>query len=91
MTSLWKIDDTATQKLMTRFYANLFSKTQSLSTVESLREAQLWMLKEGNMRGKDQKALTVVPPAKGETPVAPTGRRSPPLFWAAFSLAGDWR
>ena len=78
VTSLWKVSDTATQKLMTRFYENLFKR--NLGTLEALREAQLWMLKEGIARG-------VVP----DEPAAPKGSRTPPLYWAAFVLSGDWR
>jgi len=46
-----------------------------------LREAQLWMLKEGISRG--------VVRIDDNEPAKPT--RSPPIYWAAFSLAGDWR
>ena len=63
---------------MTRFYENLFKK--NLGTLESLREAQLWMLKEGVTRG-------MVRADEGEE----KPRRSPPFYWAAFSLSGDWR
>ncbi len=79
ITSLWKVSDAATQKLMTRYYENNFQK--NMGTLEALREAQLWMLKEGISRG--------VVRIDDNEPAKPT--RSPPLFWAAFSLAGDWR
>jgi len=43
--SLWKIPDRATSQLMQRFYENLWDK--KLSKIDALRDAQLWMLKEG--------------------------------------------
>jgi tetratricopeptide (TPR) repeat protein len=45
--SLWKVDDTATALLMTRFYQNLLGKrdglAQPLSKAEALREAKAWL------------------------------------------------
>lgn len=38
--SLWKVDDVATQKLMTRFYANLMS---GMNRYKALREAQRYV------------------------------------------------
>ena len=78
VTSLWKVPDLATSLLMQRFYDNLWDKR--MSKVEALREAQLWMLREGGTRG-----LVEVPAA------ADTKKRLPPFFWAAFTLSGDWR
>jgi CHAT domain-containing protein len=51
--SLWKVPDEATRLLMERFYANLWSD-KKMSKVEALRQAQLWMLREGrkNLEGK---------------------------------------
>ena len=76
VTSLWQVPDEATAALMTRFYENRFKK--GLSALESLREAQVWVLNEGVKAG----VLTEEPKS---------GRRTPPLYWAAFTLAGDWR
>ncbi|MBS0266234.1 MAG: CHAT domain-containing protein [Planctomycetes bacterium] len=42
--SLWKVDDNATQELMTEFYRNLWEK--KLPKLEALRQAQLKMLHE---------------------------------------------
>jgi CHAT domain-containing protein len=43
--SLWRMDDTATRKLMGLFYTNLWKK--HLPAAEALRQAQLTMLNEG--------------------------------------------
>jgi CHAT domain-containing protein len=65
---------------MARFYENLWRKGRG--RLESLREAQLWMLREWHPRAtvthdKDQ----------------PANRRDrlPPAYWAGFVLSGDWR
>ena len=77
ITSLWKVDDEATRKLMVKFYDNYWK--DDMEKLVALREAQLWMLEEGPKRG----IVRVNNPA--------TDKRSPPYYWAAFSLAGDWR
>jgi CHAT domain-containing protein len=45
--SLWKVDDTATALLMTRFYQNLLAKREGLKAplpkAEALREAKRWL------------------------------------------------
>ena len=76
VTSLWKVPDAATSSLMIRFYENKLMK--SMPTLEALREAQLWVLNNGVKAG-----------ILAEEPK--NGRRTPPLYWAAFTLAGDWR
>jgi CHAT domain-containing protein len=77
--TLWTINDDASRSLMIDFYENLWKK--KLSKLESLRQAQLTMLRDGVKRGlafkNDQ------PPDQG--------RRLPPYYWAAFVLSGDWR
>src|SRR5262245_48980639 len=80
VTSLWQVPDRATRELMERFYAGLWDRKQPLGKLEALRQAQLWLLREGPARG-----LTLDAP-KGSGP-----RRAPPFYWAAFVLAGDWR
>jgi CHAT domain-containing protein len=79
VSSLWSVDDTATQRLMERFYENLWNK--GLPPAQALRQAQLWMLQEGVKRGmvrEDDKEISKT-------------RRTPPFYWAAFALSGDWR
>jgi NADP-dependent 3-hydroxy acid dehydrogenase YdfG len=85
ITSLWKVKDQATRDLMMRYYENFFKK--NLGSLESLREAQLWMLQEGRVRGFDANETELKEAKKDKPPV----KRTPPVYWAAFSLAGDWR
>jgi CHAT domain-containing protein len=77
--SLWKVDDKASRELMVRFYKNLWGN-KPLSKLEALRQAQLWMLREGGKRG----LVVVEERLKAKA-------RVPPYYWAAFQLSGDWR
>ncbi len=81
---LWKVPDRATQVLMQRFYQNLWQK--KMGKLPALREAQLWMLREGQQHPEIQRGLDFPhndQPRKGD--------RLPPYYWAAFVLSGDWR
>ena len=77
--TLWTIRDDASRSLMIDFYENLWNK--KLSKLESLRQAQLTMLREGVKRGLE---------LPNDQPPDPS-RRLPPYYWAAFILSGDWR
>ena len=86
--SLWKVNDTATQVLMERFYANLWQK--KMEKLEALREAQLWMLREGQQwRPTTMEDRGLVP--LDEPQFSDKSGRLRPFFWAAFVLSGDWR
>ncbi|MHC5030637.1 MAG: CHAT domain-containing protein [Planctomycetota bacterium] len=80
VTSLWKVPDVATQLLMQRFYENLWDKR--MPKLEALRQAQLWLMREGGQRG-----ISLPKDASD----AADAKRLPPYFWAAFVLSGDWR
>lgn len=46
VTALWKVDDTATAKLMSRFYDRLFQTPGELRFAQALREAQIDLLRQ---------------------------------------------
>ena len=86
--SLWKVDDTATQLLMTQFYKNLLSgmgKYEALTAAQKyLRELEVEVKPEKTafqqiMDGKDGK--------KEKNPEHKTVRKyANPYYWAAFVL-----
>jgi CHAT domain-containing protein len=80
--SLWKVEDEATQQLMSQFYVNLWQK--HLSPLEALRQAQLSIL---NGTGGTSQARGVDAPEPG--PVEERRARAHPRFWAAWVLSGD--
>ena len=83
--SLWKVDDAVTCDLMKRFYHNLWSKR--MSKVEALRDAQLWLLRDGGprspLRELGSRGVVAVDEQGQQT------RRLSPFYWAGFTLR--WR
>jgi CHAT domain-containing protein len=85
--SLWKVDDAATQSLMTLLYRNLWEK--KLDPAEALRQAQLTLYRNpaavevAKKRGADF--------TESDLPeVKPDAKRkhSPTAHWAAFTFSG---
>jgi hypothetical protein len=96
--SLWKVDDTATALLMTRFYQNLLGKREGLKAplpkAEALREAKHW-LRDLTAEQIDQ-AVAGLPKGErgGVRPRAGGGAAEAhpyahPYYWSAFILVGD--
>jgi CHAT domain-containing protein len=87
--SLWKVDDDATQALMTLFYRNLWDK--KLDAAEALRQAQLTLYRNSGVvalartRSFDftERDLPKVAPASPEKT-----QHSPVRQWAAFTYSG---
>ncbi len=79
VSTLWNVPDAATRNLMERFYDNLWNKR--MSKLEALREAQLWMMREGDSRGA----------VRLDRNDAEAPRRATPEVWAGFVLSGYWR
>ena len=92
--SSWKVPDLSTKELMVRFYGNLWEK--KMGKLEALREAQLWVMKEGKAtgldRGIDDESVVVKEtkkePMKAES--STKGEMLPPKYWAAWILSGAW-
>jgi len=76
------VDDAATQKLMTRFYENLWHKR--LPRLEALRQAQLSILYDLPTSSVPRGAL-VVRERRADTSAVRAG----PRLWAAWVLSGD--
>jgi CHAT domain-containing protein len=66
---------------MERFYQNHWEK--QMSVLKALREAQLWMLREGRARGFQRLDAPAAAQAQN--------KKLPPYYWAAFVLSGDWQ
>jgi CHAT domain-containing protein/tetratricopeptide (TPR) repeat protein len=102
--SLWKVDDTATALLMSRFYENLLGKreglTKPMGKAVALDEAKRWLR---NLSGEEAAVLTakisngVARGARGKNvdlKVVATETKDAmpfahPKYWAAFILIGD--
>jgi CHAT domain-containing protein len=80
LAGMWKAGDRATMLLMERFYRNMWGKR--MGKLEALREAQLWMLRQGSAHVRKS-------PGNNQRSNKPT--RLSPFFWGAFVLSGDWR
>lgn len=75
--SYWYVNDLATQQLMIHFYRNLWQR--KASRLDALRDAQLHLLNHPEE-------------VRGATPEPrSSAARTSPLYWAAFTLSGDWR
>ncbi len=88
VSTLWSVDDEATQALMVEFYRNLWEK--KMEKLEALRQAQISIMK-GSRRITSERSVNVIS-KRAEVP----GRSAAadavsPFFWAAFVLSGDWR
>jgi CHAT domain-containing protein len=92
--SSWKVPDLSTKELMVRFYGNLWEK--KMEKLEALREAQLWVMKEGKAagldRGIDDESVVVKETKKEPVKVESStkGEMLPPKYWAAWILSGAW-
>jgi CHAT domain-containing protein len=83
--SMWSVPDEPTRVLMERFYENQW--TRKMGKFAALREAQLWMLREGRAHAGVQRGIQRLDLRDRPDPNAPL----PPYYWAAFVLSGDWR
>jgi CHAT domain-containing protein len=95
--SLWKVDDTATALLMTRFYQNMLGKRDGLSKpmpkAEALGEAKKWLRgltieEAGAAESKLPQVSRGDVRRRVDTPVS-IHPYEHPHFWAAFVLVGD--
>ncbi len=97
VTSLWSVHDGATSVLMEEMYARLWGEGK-VSKLEALRQAQIFVLNNPGAVEKRLAAMSVSVGSglrgagKASEKLPKTGkRRSPAAWWAAFTLAGDWR
>ena len=84
--SLWQVPDLATAELMKRFYQNL-RPAEPLGKLEALRQAQLWMLREGSRSDPVRRSFE----REAKTDFSEKGAPLSPYCWAGFVLSGDWR
>lgn len=86
VTSLWSVDDSATQTLMTEFYRNLWER--DLGKLESLRQAQLTLIRDYDPQARKLRARGL---SLQQKPNSEGASRLSPYYWAPFILSGDWR
>ena len=97
--SLWKVDDAATERLMTHFYRNLWQK-KGLPPLEALRQAQLAILNgqkppaadggRGAAAGQSEESGPRAGFGPGfDVPEQAPRMRASPRLWAAWVLSGD--
>jgi len=89
VTSLWKVDDVATETLMVEFYRVLWE--EKTGKLEALRRAQLAMLDRYDPTRKELRPRGLVLLDKNTNQTAAKPARLSPYYWAAFVLSGDWR
>ena len=87
ISTLWKIDDSATQFLMVELYRNLWEKKMPQS--EALRQAQLTMLNDYDPAKQSlrPRGLKIVNSKQPDN----SSERLQPFYWASFFLSGDRR
>jgi CHAT domain-containing protein/Tfp pilus assembly protein PilF len=93
ISSLWSVHDEATQALMRRFYAHLWS-SKDVGALSALQQAQVEMLRQGLrdpvlVRGVYNPKTGVG--KRKPLPIKDSSGRLAPAYWAAFVLSGDWR
>ncbi|NJL09548.1 MAG: CHAT domain-containing protein [Calothrix sp. SM1_7_51] len=91
ISSLWKVDDPSTAKLMQQFYSNLATDAHP-TKAEALRQAQLSLLRGNNSTtaNTNPRGISVTP----ETGTSPRNQQlaseySHPYYWAPFILIGN--
>lgn len=87
VTSLWKVDDSATRTLMAEFYNQMW--TEEFDRPTALRDAQLAMLSRYSPNARKLQPRGLVLKKRPGEPA--TSRRLSPYYWAAFQYSGRSR
>ena len=96
--TLWPVSDPSTSELMRQFY-RLREEKVGVTKAEALRQAQLRLLKGGNVTSVSNSGQrSSVPVASGPTTTTappfkqdPNAKYSHPYYWAPFILIGNWK